>query len=118
MYNLFDLSIKFCICKSILYVYVSVPISIILCNDFVYIHMYVYINHIVLHRIMCFNAFTACFCCPCMIIYWLFANLYGFIVSVLRCVWYIVTCGHDTTSDESIDNPNGTSHNPLMKSMC
>jgi hypothetical protein len=59
---------------------------------------------------MCVNAFTALFCCPCMVVYWIFANVCGVILSLLK---YACNCMSCYEVDESGDSLEGGIYNPL-----
>ena len=54
--------------------------------------------------VMCGNAFLMCFCCPCMTIYWVFANICAFLLMVMRLMWNLVCC---TACDTSADLESG-----------
>jgi hypothetical protein len=53
------------------------------------------------------------FCGPCMVVYWLTANTFRFILYLGRCLVYVLTCGTQETDGAPEESGSENSFNPL-----
>ena len=64
------------------------------------------------HCIMCCWMISTIFCCPCMFVYWIVANIFSLLKSLICRIFYIGSCNSEYDIEETVDIHEYTPYNP------